>query len=447
MAYDLPNQAPLPEAERPHVWLERLLLAAFLLCVLIGLLALVTWWSLRETQAPPADLDPLTAIRTELIRPELALRQLAGDAADGLANQAIVAGYLETARAILAYDPGDSGQGATPHMTRLALLARRYQETGDAATAAHIYQMMLAPAVLDVTIPSLERGQLLVQAAEGLLASGNRAAALDAAQQAQRVATQAPDLLPVQRSQILEPLRSLVDQLEDPALAATVDDLARNPYLSPEGTLIPSRRATFSQLLPYDDPTQAAIEARQQAARLLADRIALTGGVDIDPERQALAQALLAEDQARMRFYDAARTGEVSLSQQTWLLLDRIAWLATQVRVAQGNFGLPLVPAWEQQAQGLVEQLGAAYGEIAAVLDAHAAAQATPLDQALQRVENQLWLAQQIERGLYATLAIADQGERIRIVQDDAIRQGAQLAFPIALDPDALPPGMRIQPR
>jgi len=280
-----------------------------------------------------------------------------------------------------------------------------------------------------------------------LLAAGNRTAALDAARQAQRVAAQAPDLLPVQRSQILEPLRRLAEQLENPTFADTVADLARNPYLSPEGALIPARRVTFSQLLPYDDPTQAAIEARQQAARLLADRITLTGGVDIDPERQTLAQTLLAEDQARMLFYGAARSNDVSLSQQTWLLLDRIAWLATKVRVAQGAFGLSLAPAWEEQGQGLVEQLGAAYGEIAAVLDAHAAAQATPLDQALQRVENQLWLAQQIERGLYATLAIADQGERIRIVQDDAVRQGAQLALPTALDPDALPPGMRIQPR
>jgi hypothetical protein len=95
----------------------------------------------------------------------------------------------------------------------------------------------------------------------------------------------------------------------------------------------------------------------------------------------------------------------------------------------------------------LAEQLGTAYGEMAAVLDAHAAAQPTPLDQALQRVENQLWLAEQVERGLYATLGIADQGERVRIVQDDAGRQGAQLAFPMAFSPDARPPGMRIQPR
>ena len=54
-------------------------------------------------------------------------------------------------------------------------------------------------------------------------------------------------------------------------------------------------------------------------------------------------------------------------------------------------------------------------------------------------------LAQQVERGLYTTIGREDLGERLRIVQDDAARQAGALALPVAYDPQAEPPGFRIQ--
>lgn len=443
MTYDVYSDAPLPKQPRPHVWLERLLLLAFAFCIVIGLAALGIWWTLRAPAESPLSSDPLAALRTELVLPELALRQLSTDVADGLAVQSIQAGQLETARSILTYD---TEMKPSARVARLAQLGRSYQDGGDMAAAASVYGQALPTAILDQSIPPLERAQDLVLIARGLLVAGQPAAALDAAVQAQRIATQTPDLLPAQRSQIFSDLKTLAGALDDAAFAAKVDDLARNPYLSPGGLTIPHRRTTFAQQLPYGPDLQTAIATRQQAATILADRIALTNGTDIDPERQALAQALVAEDQLRSQFYQQARTGGISLPQQVWLLQDRIAWLVTRLRIAQQGFGVSLIEEWEAQSAALQEELGGAYNDYAAALDAEAAALPAPADQALQRVENQMWLAEQAERSLYTTISPNDLGERLRIVQDDATRQAGTLALPLAYDSQAVPPGFRIQP-
>jgi hypothetical protein len=438
-----PADELLTKQRRPYVWLERLLLLAFAFCLLVGITAFAIWWTLRNPEQPPLGADPLAAIQSDLVLPQLALRQLGGDAADGLSAQALQAGQLETARAILTYDTELS---PTAHAGRLAQLGRTYQEAGEGATAAQVYRLILPTAVLNLTMSPLERAQLLVQTAKGMASAGQAAAAREAATQAQLIVTQTPDLLPAQRSQIYTELQGLASQLDDPAFTAKVDDLARNPFLSPQGVLIPHRIDTFAERLPYDANLEAATAARRQAATLLADRIALTNGVDIDPERQGLAQALLAEDQARSQFYEQARSGAGSLPQQTWLLQDRIGWLATKLRIARLGYGISLMPEWEQQAESLLAELGMAYNDYAAALDAAAAALPTPSDQALQRVENQMWLAQQAERGLYTSIGMNDLSERLRIVQDDVVRQLGALALPVVYAPDAVPPGFRIQP-
>jgi hypothetical protein len=434
---------PLPKQPRRYVWLERLLLLAFAFCLVIGLAAFAVWWTLRSPEQPTLGGDPLAAVRTDQVLPQLALRQLAGDAAEGLAVQAMQAGHLETARAILSYE---TDLHPTTQLGRLAQLGRAYQEADERPVAAQVYRLTLPTAVLELTMSPLERAQLLVQTAKGMLTAGHLAGARDAATQAQLIATQTPDLLPAQRSQVFGELQRLASELKDPAFAAKINDLARNPFVSPQGVLIPHRLDTFTERLPYDDTVTATINTREQAATLLADRIALTNGVDIEPERQALAQALLAEDQARSQFYQQARSGAVSLPQQTWLLRDRIGWLATKLRIAQSGYGIAILPEWEQQAGTISNELGAAHNDYAAALDAAAAALPTPADQALQRVENQMWLAQQAERGFYASIGMSDLSERLRIVQDDMERQLGPMALPVAYEPEAMPPGFRIQP-
>ena len=90
-------------------------------------------------------------------------------------------------------------------------------------------------------------------------------------------------------------------------------DLARNPFLTPAGALVTTTMSTIGQPVPYDSATQATSQARQQAAALLAAKLAQESSADTAVERAGLAQALLAEDQARSQFYQTTLAGPISL--------------------------------------------------------------------------------------------------------------------------------------
>ena len=422
------------------------MLAAFALCLLIGLAALATFFVLRSDTQPASNADPLQSVHAAAIAPQIALRELSGDAAAGLAAQALQAGHLESARAILTYATTIPG---VERSARLAALARAYLTAGAPETAAQVATLVVTAALLDDALPVLERVNLLTQSSALLFESGATAEGADAAAQALYIAAQAPGLLPAQRSTLFTDLNEAVAPFAEKSdagrtLSAQIDDFARNPYLIGAGALITPTMMTFLQPLAYDSPTQEKIAARQAAALILADRIALTGGVDIDPERQALADALLAEDAARAQFYQ--NPGEISRGQQLWLLLDRRAWLVEKLRVAMQGYGLALVPEWEDQLAPLRAELGAANNYLTTVMAAYASEQTAPLDKAMLQIETQHWLAQQAERGLYPDAPVSTIGELLRGLQDQLALQGSPLALPVAYDPAATPPGFRIQP-
>lgn len=433
-----PNAASL---RRPTLWMERLLMLAFLVCLLVGIAALAAFLTLRAEQRPSLTVDPLAAARSEFILPQLALRELAGDSAAGLAAQAIQAGQLETARVILTFA---ADIPPLERASRLNQLGELYLRADQSARAGQVFRLIVPAAILADSVPPLERAQRLAQAAQGLLDGGYERAAAEIVVQALRIGTQTPQLLPAQRSQIFNELRPIAAGINDRALIAQVTDLARNPYLTGAGVMITPTLTTLGVPVPYDSATQSAIEARQQAALLLAERINLTGGVDIDPEKASLVQALLAEDEARTRFYQSVQ--EISLQQQLWLLLDQRSWLAVKARIAMGGYGMSLIPAWEEQIDAIRNELNASHSFLNTVFDALAAAQATPLEQAMLRVEAQHWMAEQAERGLYPNAPVQDIGQRLRVTQDDLARLVEPVALPIAYEEQAALPGYRIQP-
>lgn len=447
MSYTLSGDSPQTTApQRPRLWLERLLIAAFLVSLLIGLGALALFFVVRNQTQPSINADPLQSVRTTLIVPQLALRELSGDAASGLAAQAIQAGHRETARAILAFATAIPGVERT---ARLTTLAQAYATAGEPDMAAQIVSLVVTDAILDDALPVRERVNHLTQSAALLYAGGYTDAATDAATQALRIAAQSPGLLPAQRSVLFNDLRDAIAPYANQnaatrALNAQVADFARNPYLIGAGMIVTPTMAAFTQPIAYDSSTQEKITARQSAARILADRIEFTGGVDIEPERQALAAALLAEDAARAQFYQ--NPGEIARGQQLWLLLDRRAWLVEKLRVAMRGYGLALMPEWEAQTSQILAELNAANSYLNTVMAAYAGDQSTPRDQALLQIETQHWLAQQAMRGLYPDAPVATIGEFLRTQQDVLAQQGAPLALPVAYDATATPAGFRIQP-
>ncbi|MCS6826134.1 MAG: hypothetical protein NZ553_05900 [Caldilinea sp.] len=431
---------------RSHRWLERLLLLIFLLCLVVGLGALALFFAVRNSARPSLNVDPLRSVRVNLIDSSLALRQLSGDPAAALAAQTMQAGYLETARAILTFATDIS---PVERSARLSHLARAYLAAGQRDAAAQIYAQVISAAILEDAIPLTERVHLLKLSADGLHKTGFEDAAVDAATQALRIAVQAPGLLPAQRSALFNDLRAVVEQFDrsDPAvetLRLQLRDYVRNPYLTGAGLIVTPTLATFPQQIAYDSLTQEKIAARQQAARILADRIAFTGGVDIEPERQALAQALLEEDQARTHFYQ--NPGELSREQQLWLWLDHRAWLVEKARIALQGYGISLLPQWESELDGILNRLNADYVFLNSLMTAFVVDRPTTTEQRLLQVESHHWAAAQAMRGLYPNAPTDDIGELLRGLQEELRREGTPLALPVIFDPAATPPGFRIQP-
>jgi hypothetical protein len=450
MAFDDRWNAPYVESRprrsvRRRRWLETLLLLGFTLCLLIGLGALVAFWRLSAALTPTVRLDdPLASLQLDQIAPALVLSELAGDPAEALAYQALQAGQLESARALITYH---SPLGAAPPLGLLLRLAHYYMEVGEEAIAALLFHQARAVALLTESLSSLEQGQALTQIAQGQLEIGAPDAARDSMEQAFYVARWAPDLLPVQRSQLFTGLRPLADRLGDTTLRQQIVEFNRNPFLGVQPVSPPLAQWRDLVIAPlYDDNLTTMIATRQQRARELVNRFAFTGGSDIDPERVALAQALLAEDQARSQFIAQQQQNALTPEQEVGLLLDQRAWLLLKIRIASQSFGLSLVPEWEAARGALLRELSAVTGALDASLNTLAAIQADPIDQASLRHAARQWLALQHELGRYPDSSPEQLGARLVEAQTELAGLGRAEPLRLIYAPSATPPGFRIQP-
>lgn len=441
-------------------WLEGILLTGFFFLLILGVLALAAFFFLtRSAPASPVYDSPLSILQPEQVRPDLALRQLVGDPADALAYQALNAGELHTAHAIGLFDVGFAGNnaeasgGGSPNSGLVGSkragfyqqLAGKYLDRGLNVEANAAYSTLRSLTVLDIEIPALERATLLTQTAEGLLALGEDEAALDAVNQALLMGKQIPDLLPAQRMQIFQGLKPLADELDDETFSAQVDDLLRNPYLTPAGVLLTPQLWMLAEPVPLDQPLLDAIQAREVAANQLAERIKFTGGEDIEPERQALAAALLNEEQMRIGYYQRMAAAQPTLGQQLWLLSDQRAWVALKLRIAMRGFGLSIMPEWEANLSGIQQDLSTVTGSFDLITQALAATLVDPIHQQMMEAESLQWLALQAELGLDPGSNTVDLSSRLQAVQQGLAQVGAPLALPVAYDEGAVPPGFRIQ--
>lgn len=428
--------------------LELVFILGFLFSLIVGGVALVALWLVSRQDPADATTVPSPLLVPEEVVVGLATRQLKGDPLNALVSQALLAGELHTAAALLLFDTQSSAPG------RVALwqqLGRRWLEQQEFEFAVLAYGRTVGLAAADLALKPLERSQLLTQAAAGMAAAQDEAAALVAALQAKRVITQAPDLLPAQRSQLLQPLKTLVAGLQPTpevnALAAEIDDLLRNPYVAPSGILLANSWSIVVAAPPPDLTVQAAVASRELAALNLAERYVVTGGIDTEPERQALAVALLAEDQARNLWYRAGLESASSLQQQLGYLVEQQRWLTLKLQVAWRAFGLTILPEWEAARPAFEGELNGLIANTEAVIRSLADAQPTPLEQALLRGEGAHWLALQSSLGLYPGANNVEISERLRVAQTELEQLGAALALPVVWEGESALPGFRIQPR
>ncbi len=423
---------------RSQLWLQLTLIIGFTFCLILGVGALA---ALYLVQAEPAtsDATAFPGFRPGAIAPHHALLQLTGDPAAPLAGQAIQAGELDLAAAAATFAVELTDR---ERLTAWLQLGRRYLAAAETAAAATGFHNARIVAVTGFGLATAERSQALIQIAEGLLQTGDTAAALDAAQQVRILAEQTPDLLPAQRMQIVDALRPVAREIGDETLTTALDLLARNPYLTPTGILLADRWLTLGAPIAADPAQDNAFALRRQAARGLADRFA-AGATDYEPERQTLAAALLAEDQARAAAFQARLNAGLPLAGQFTLLQERRAWLGLKLRIASGGFGFALMPEWEAQSTTIRQELAAATSNVVNVVEAIIQAETDPIAQATLRTQAQLWLAQQAEFGLYPDRTPADIGNQLRFAQAELLRLGSPPALPVLYSAEATPPGFR----
>lgn len=445
---------PVARAEMPRrrlPWLEVTLITGFLFFVLLGLASLAAFLLLRSDRlddvagASTTTLDSTfdSTFDSVAIVPQLALMQLAGDPGVALAYQAAAAGELDVAAAIALYT------AELPAPQRLALLlhvGERYKDAARVDEAAALFHHALSVAILDPQLSAQERAQALVQIASAFAALELPDAARDAAHQAMAVAAQTPGLLPIERSRIFEALKPAVSQLDDADFTAQINEFARNPFMQATGAdLAPLWLPTLTSPAPTEQ-LRAAITARTQAARQLGERLLATGGVDIEPERQALAAALFAEDQARAEAYRTALAAGLPLDQQLGVLLDQRAWVVLKLRIALGGFGMSVVPEWEQNADALRQELSTLTASAKPLFDAQANTLADPIEKGMLQTEGLRWLALQSMLGYFATGDRAELDAQLRFFQGELARLGRALALPITYQADGDNPGFRYQP-
>jgi hypothetical protein len=423
--------------------LELLFVLGFAASLLVGVAALGALWLLSGRNAPAAT-GPRALLQPEQVQPALATRNLAGDPSGALVAQALQAGELPTAAALLLFDTEST------HSARAALwqqLGRRWLNANEGERAAVAYAQTVSIGALDVALRSLERAQLLTQAAAGLQAAELPDQAQAAATQAVRAIAQSPDLLPAQRSQLLQGIKPVVDTLDAPELAAQVNDLARNPFVDASGILLTNSWPLITTLPPGNVAVEEAADARMLAARNLADRYVLTGGVDVQPEIDALRAALLDEDQQRGAAGRAALAVAPTREAQLGLLLAQRAWLLRKLQVASGAFGLSIVPEWEAGRAALESEYSGLMANIQLLVQAIADMQPTALEQNMLRAEVAEWAALDHELGLYPGANVGEINDRLRAAQAELEGIGSALALPVLLEPENALPGFRIQAR
>lgn len=439
--------SPPQDPPRPgRIWLRLLLLAGFLLSLLVGIVALVGLYLTPELEQETAQVisQPVVLVEPDRIPPHLALLQLAGADGEALVRQAANAGERTLAFAILAYDGTLSPSRQAAEFLRVG---HQFLAVEDPLRAAAAFERARAVTIFALPMPPLERGQLLIRSGEGLKLAGDGRGALESALQAQHVAAQAAGLLPAQRAQILQGAEGLIRAYGSEEEVRRLEELLRGPgQVRPRVALI-SRLAQLRGDYPLPANLAEIQAEREAAAQALIDRLLLTGGQDIEPERAALAELLLVEDRLWTELYAGWNNPGLALADRHDLLLGYRQWLLVKLRVAEGGFGLRLVENWRVEMEAIRGGLARVMGEMNALLTAQIGENSDPASRAVLQLEALQWLGLQAELGFYPQAPLGDISSRMEQTQAELERLNVPPDLPIFYDLGAYPPGFRIARR
>jgi hypothetical protein len=324
---------------------RRCLQAALILCLVGLVLGLLALWGQQRAAAAAAWRDPADDVQPAAIALDLALLSLAGAPDEQVLALALQTGEAETVRALLAFSADLSDQERLNGWLWLAYHCQKAEQTQHAAQA---YRMAGNGAVLSAQLPALLRAETLLTAGQQLIALHDKSSAHFYLGQAALVGAHAQRLTNYHRRALLERLVPLSLQAggrrdDWSALSKAV----AKGTTSKGGGVAPCQRVAPG----YDAGLVNARNTRRAAAA--AWLAALSSNPDTTRERDALHQALLAEDAAVQAYLKQHTDPAARQTRLRWLLLKR--------RIAAGGIGDRLVPEWTANGAQIRAQLSAAW--------------------------------------------------------------------------------------
>lgn len=344
------------------VWIL-LAVAAFLLIIAAG--TAVAFFVLGQQKTVDSGWqDPIAAIRPDEVVPDLALYPLAGALELDTLDAAMDNGDLETAYAALVFglDLSDAQR-----LGRLIRLGGDFHQVGRTDRAALCFQQVYDMAILDPQLTDPARADALFAAGKGWAAVEDTAQALKAFDQVFTLAVESPYLQMANRRDLLVGLESAYEDLGYPEQAQACR--ARIIELDQEAGPQPPAPATERPELPMGTDAVSSAQvgelenARREATFALLQAYA-EGGEPAPDLVDALAQALLAEDAAKLALYQQELEATSQPGRRIDVHWQTIRWLMLKYQVAARGFGLSVVPAWEAALPEIQSDLSKAYEDL-----------------------------------------------------------------------------------
>jgi hypothetical protein len=335
-----------------------LLAIAIVLLLILGGVSLGAFFLLREQPFDvPTWQDPIALVDGDRIDPALAVAGLGGVTDGDLGARALSQARADTAFATLVFSPRIGDRESAGDFLLLASLYRA-DKRPDYAIAS--YRLAGTIATLSPELPDTVRADTFVLAGEGLAKLEQYGLAQLYFDQAYNIATASPYLQGATRRNVFERLHQGYQAIGDRERTRTTLEQSAEPF--PSVTVVeapPVLPVAEPPLLPLE--AQEAEAARWEAAQVLAGALVERGGRAPIELVAALGGALMAEDQAKLPYFDAQLAAAPQLSVQISIVQARIDWLSTKYRVAYRGYGISLVPEWEAQAEAIRAELTKSY--------------------------------------------------------------------------------------
>lgn len=341
---------------------------------------------------------PMEQVSNRDLVPSSALLPLTDLAAEDALNQTLEGTDLESAFAMIAYDPRLSDPS---RVGALLQIGARYTEVKNWRRAAWSYQTAVLLAILSPALSDSARIDTLLTAATELRDADSREAARRVLDQAYLITLYSPTLRKQVRASRLNQIASTYDSLRAPGIADQARSKAQDVSAAPDSQLA-TARAPFIPIpgkLPSSPVLDVARARRELAALDLLDDVT-AGNVKTPAEWHSdllsqLKDALVEEDTAHDDYYAQQVPLTKDPSVQMALAADKVNWLALKYRIAKGAFGATIVSEWTKSANDIADQWSDAWDDLFQLyqIQANALGNSSDINQATEDVLQQRLIA------------------------------------------------------